>query len=231
MKKILLVIFIITIQKALPIPRNYGEFMWAMYQDIQGNNTIARHIFNHLLEQDKCAYIYLGYIPHLFTTEEYRTIISLTPTIKKHFPRHRDMQLTLAKSLTQFNKIKEADDIYITNAGEHPYHTESIYYGALSLAKRKEFQRALTLINEYLNNKVEQRPDFLFYFLKAQIYLLLKDEQQAIQSYEKALELNPALLQSNRQKLHRQKKSQWLFSLHNSLSGIQPIHYHTSSLI
>ncbi|OQA35024.1 MAG: tetratricopeptide repeat protein [Candidatus Dependentiae bacterium ADurb.Bin331] len=183
-------------------------YFWAYYNDLTRNHPAAQKCYDALFRSETSPYIYAGYLHHLFNTNQFEKIVSLTPKVESHFPHNLELQLIVVKALEQTGKQAHADKRIMTLAATHTNNPELIYYGAAAYVRANQSQEAVALIDRYLTSKPERPSHFIFYFMKAQIHLQLFQKDAALAQIEKCLELNPHFEQG------------WLLSgLLNELSG------------
>ncbi|MEX0939947.1 MAG: hypothetical protein WDZ41_01150 [Candidatus Babeliales bacterium] len=200
MKTILiLLIFISPIQTLFCLPpsssvlnqeNQYHLYLWAYYNQLEQKSTIAQHYFDMILYNNGSVYTYPGYIYHLYETNQFAAITKLIPTIDQHLSEHLETQLLLVKALELTNNQTQADQKIINLYNKFKNSPEVAYGTTLAYMKSKQTPQAFQVIDEFLGSGIERPINFIFYFLKAQLYMSNHDQQKAQENIKKALELN-----------------------------------------
>jgi tetratricopeptide (TPR) repeat protein len=165
--------------------------MWANYQSFSGNKQEAQAWFKQILGVKNSIYTYKGYIYFLFEHEDYQQIINIMQHMNDTFKHDIDIQRMYALSLLNTGKIKPADERIIALNIEYPHNTEIAFYAVNSYLRRQEFENALLTINNLLNNRPTRPNDFIFHFLKAQVYTRMNENRKAKEAVQDALKLHP----------------------------------------
>ncbi len=169
----------------------YHDYFVANYNQFGGNKTVAEAWYEHIQKKPHSVLTNKGYVDLLSSTGKFQKIIELMPKIEAQFKDDPDMQLIFVTSLQKIGKKKEADNKLITLSQQFKTHPELTFHAAETLVQRKELQNALALIDNYLNNSSRRPNNFIFYFLKGQIYLRMKDFKQARVQLQNCLEAHP----------------------------------------
>ncbi len=170
----------------------FHNFILANYHQSHGELEKAEKGYQQLLlSSDASPQIYRGYIPLLAASKKYQHIVALIPRLEKDFANDPDIQLIFAQALEQSGRQKEADELYIKLSRQFKTHQEIVYQAVNSYRRNKERDNAIKLIDELLNNSPRKPNNFVFHFMKAQLYTELSDKPHARESVNKTLELYP----------------------------------------
>jgi predicted Zn-dependent protease len=191
--------------------------MWANYQQFAGNMTLAgKHYQDLLATKETPIYSYKGYIHYLAKIGNIKKVISLAPTIDDTFKDDPDLQLILISSLKKDNQknaaIKQLKHAYNT----FPHHTQIVFETASMYIDQKEFSNALQAIDKLLNNVSSQSNFFIFYFIKAQLYVQLGQLDKALESVKKSLDMHSSFDQGW---LMRATIEEELGQINNAING------------
>ncbi len=187
-----LVLLTLCIISNLVVSNSFHNYFWANYQQFGGNREETRkwyeHIFseaNHSLLNNK------GYLHFLSEIGNHKKIVELMPKVERIFTKDPDIQLIFVTALRHTGKKDDADNRLIKLSQTFKNHTELIFNAAETLVQRKELKNALALLDEYLNSAPRRPNNFIFYFLKGQIYMRMKDFKQARNFLQQCLEAHP----------------------------------------
>lgn len=170
--------------------------MWGCYHQLNDNHETARECFSVLIQQpNPSPHIYSGYLQHLFKTKQFQEIIKIFPSVKDKLAENVDTHLLYIKSLELASKQQQADSYTLEIYERFKTHAEIVYGTCTAHIRRNNLQKALTILNNYLNEVQEKPLHFLFYFMKAQILFAMRHIDKAQDAIKKALELNPGFEQ------------------------------------
>ena len=169
----------------------FHRYFCANYYHFSGNITQAQNWYNKLFSTNNSVYTYKGYLNFLADTKQYRQITNLIPSLDKKFTNDADVQLLFANALEKTNQSKKADNLIITLSQSHKTHPEITLRATQIYMRRQEPENALITLNAFLNNTPHRPNNFVFYFLKTQIYIQLAQYCQALESIQKCLEIHP----------------------------------------
>jgi tetratricopeptide (TPR) repeat protein len=166
---------------------------WANYNGFNKNPATAFTWYKkHLCKKNLPGYMYRGLL-HLFKhTNNFKQIISLMPIVEDTFVNDIDIQMIFIYALQQTNAHDEADTRLITLASKIKDNQEITFHTAHTYLKRKEPENALSTVNDYLTHAGGRLNNFIFYFLKAQIYIMLDKKTEAIAEIKKSLKIHPS---------------------------------------
>ena len=172
----------------------FHNFMLANYEQSKGQLDKAHKGYQRLLlAPDTPVHVYKGYLPLLAATKEYQQIVMLMPRLKDHFANDPDIQLIFGQALESTGKQKEADELYIKLSRQFNTHQEIVYQAVNSYRRNKERSNAIQLIDDFLNNSSKRPNNFVFHFMKAQLYTELSEPENARKSVGTSLKLYPQL--------------------------------------
>ena len=167
------------------------HYLWANYNHFAGNISHAQNWYEKLFATNNSVYTYKGYLNFLSDTKQFKQIADLIPQLQKKFSNDADIQLLFANALEKTNRTQEADNHIIVLSQTFKTHPEISLRAAQTYTKRKEPENALITIDAFLNNTPRKANNFVFYFLKTQIYMQLSQFTQALENIQKCLEMHP----------------------------------------
>lgn len=170
---------------------NYLLYLWGTYNQIRNNNEIAQQCFETILANDGPIYVYLSYLQHLFDNKNYKDIVDCIPKIGSHLDNDVNVQLLLIKSFEATSQYSLADKKIAAALPKFSTHPEICYAATISYMRNNKPAESLKVINNFLENTAEKPMHFIFYFLKAQLYLNIQKYEEAQHNIEKCLALNP----------------------------------------
>ncbi len=174
----------------------YHLFLWAQYNQFQKNHEITAYCYEHLLKTNMPHYILPGFLSFLEQTKEYEKIIQIMPTLKNSDTKNPELDIIYAHALAKVGKAKEADELFINLADKHPHHTEIVYYAIHAHMRAQNIPEAFKRIDTYLESPKPHTKNFVFNFLKAQLYSISGNIEQAIAHAEKTLAENQNFTQA-----------------------------------
>lgn len=166
---------------------------WANYNGFGNNPKTAFQWFKkYLSKRNLPGYMYKGLL-HLFKkTNNISQIISLMPAIEDAFADDTEMQLLFVQSLQQAGLQNTADERVIRLLEKAKDNQEIAFHAAQVYLRRKEPENALKTIDDYLVNAPGRLNNFVFYFLKAQIFMLMDKKEEALAQLQKSLDIHPS---------------------------------------
>lgn len=171
---------------------NIHRYMWANYKQFAGNHTEAQQWYDRIFATDQHSiFTNKGYLHFLNDHSNYQRIVQLMPTLEKTFKSDADIQLIFVVALKKTGQIEQADNKLIYLSREIKTHPEIVLQAAETLVRRKEMNNALSLIDDYLNSAPRRPNNFIFHFLKGQIFMQMHDFIQARAQIEQCLESHP----------------------------------------
>ena len=178
---------------SVPLCANqYFNYFWANYQHFGGNAAESEKWYNHLFETpNHSPFTNKGYLHFLNDRGNHKRIVELMPKLEISFKKDPDVQLIFVTALKKTGKTVEADDRIIRLSQSFKEHPEIVFQAAETLTRNKQMKNALALIDNYLNSAPRRPNNFIFYFLKGQIYLHLKEYKLARAQLQQCLEAHP----------------------------------------
>jgi tetratricopeptide (TPR) repeat protein len=190
--RILLLLHLITFKyAAASSAETLHNYLWANYNHFAGNIPHAQHWYEKLFATNNSVYTYKGYLNFLADTKQFKQITDLIPHLQKKFSNDADIQLLFTTALEKVNRNQEADNHIIVLSQTFKTHAEISLRAAQTYTKRKEPENALLTIDAFLNNTPRKANNFVFYFLKTQIYMQLSQFTHALENIQKCLEMHP----------------------------------------
>lgn len=167
------------------------NYTMAAYYQFAGKMKLSYAFYKQLIEEDAPIYIYNGYIHLLFDTQNYQHILQLIPKLEDLFAQDASLQLIFAQVLEKTGKHDQADEKFIKLNDKFKTNQEIAFSAANSFLRRKEPENAIHVIDKLLNTAPPRPNNFIFYFLKSQIYMQLNDKHEALKNVKKSLDLHP----------------------------------------
>lgn len=167
------------------------QYMWANYYQFEGDYPKAAIWYNKLFMQDAPVHVYKGYLMFLHETGSYAKIVGLLPIVEKKFEKDADIQLLLAQALDKVGQSKQAHEKILELAKTHPTHPEIVFQAVHLYVQRKEPEQGIKAIDAFLNNSPRKNNNFIFYFMKSQIYLQQGNKEQALAQVKQCLDMQP----------------------------------------
>lgn len=170
----------------------FHNFFLANYEQSKGQYEKAKKGYQRLLvSPDAPLHVYKGYLPLLAATKDYQQIVALMPRLQEHFANDPDIQLIFGQALEFSGKQKEADALYIKLSRQFATHQEIVYQAVNSYRRNKDRENAINIIDDLLNKSPRKPNNFIFHFMKAQLYTEKGEPNNARTSVGKSLELYP----------------------------------------
>ncbi|MGE0009222.1 MAG: tetratricopeptide repeat protein [Candidatus Babeliales bacterium] len=184
------------IKKEADEVNHYHWSLWGNYQYRQGNIKQAANWYSKILGDNPTPYALHGYVTALYKSHNYPAILNVLPALDEQFANDRDMQLIFAQALLYTKNFKDAHAKFSSIYEKNKTHAESAYFAAESYSRLQEYTKAMDVIDTYLKHSTQQHTDFLFYFLKAQIFAVQHYLEKAREFALKTLEMNPRFEQA-----------------------------------
>jgi len=221
--------------------QNIHRYMWANYKHAGGKLEEAKKWYNEIMDDtNKSIYPYKGYIYLLRDTGQIQEIVSLIPKLESHTSITNDpaIQLVFIQALEKTGNRDQAIKKIITVNDQHKGHQEIAFFTANLYLKRNEPKNALIVIDNFLQNCQRKPNNFIFYFLKAQILLSLKEKEKAREQVTQCLQMHPnfdkgwlfyAMLEEELGNIHDAIKAFTTFL--ELVGGNKPVEQHVLKLI
>ncbi len=172
--------------------QNLHRYMWANYRQFGGNHQQAAKWYDEILSSEKPSiYSNKGYINLLAQNNNFQRIVELIPKLDHAFEKDPEVQLLFITALKKTKNIAQADERLMKLHNDFKTNPEIVFQAAESLIRRKELKNALSTIDEYLNSAPRRPNNFIFYFLKSQIYAQLSNYKEAHENIKLCLEAHP----------------------------------------
>lgn len=184
------------IKKEADEVNHYHWSLWGNYQYRQGNIKPAAYWYSKILGDNPTPYALHGYVMALYKSHNYPAILDVLPAIDAQFTNDRDMQLIFAQALLYTKNFKDAHTKFVEIYEKNKAHAESAYFAAESYSRLQEYTKAMDVIDTYLKHSCQTHTDFLFFFLKAQIFAVQHYLDKAREFATKTLEMNPRFEQA-----------------------------------
>jgi len=172
-------------------PRHLQNYMKAIIDSNYGNTQAAHSRYKNIFDAKGSVYTYKGYINLLYETRNYKEILGLIPQLEDTFKDDPALQLIFAKTLEHTGQHKKASQKFVALNNKYPHDTEIAFITAQVYINKKELENALHVIDKLLNNMPRKPNNFIFYYLKAQIYLSLGKQKDASEAIKMCVELHP----------------------------------------
>ena len=194
MKKIAFTIFTLcsTLQLSPLKKENIHRYMMATIEQAKGNKDKAAQWYDKIMSSKKPPiHVNKGYIHLLHDQGDFEKIITIMPKIDTLFKDNPEIQLIFISALKKAGNTTQAHDQLLRLSRTFKTHPEIVFQSAQLFIEKKELSNALSLINDYLNSTPHRNNNFVFFFLKAQVYSQLKEFKKAKQEIEKCLKAHP----------------------------------------
>lgn len=166
---------------------------WANYNGFGKKPAAAFEWYQkYLCQKNLPGYMYRGLL-HLFKqTNNLQQIIALMPLVEDAFADDIEMQMLFVHALQQTGAQDAADTRLITLSTKIKDNQELAFHTAQTYLRRKEPENALITVNDYLSHASGRLNNFIFHFLKAQIYVMLDKKDEALTELQKSLSIHPS---------------------------------------
>jgi len=195
MKKVLLLLSCCLLQHTLcadsKTAQNIHRYIWANYNQFGGKVAAAQQWYNKLLTSHASVYMYKGYVTLLFQTGQFQKIVQLIPQLDTTFSDDPKVQLMFALALAKTNNQHAANERLIKINDQFKSNQEIAFYTANVYLSRKEPKNALIVIDNLLNSSARKPTNFIFHFLKSQIYVQINNKPKALESVKRSLDMQP----------------------------------------
>lgn len=192
MKKLLITILIMQCMHAKDqTVQNLHSYMLANYEQFAGKLERAGHFYSQIAPETDSRYIYLGYIPFLAATESNAQIVSLIAQLDEPFKNNLDMQLLFASALEKTGNKNDGYARLIMLNEQNKSNQELAFKVAQIYLARSEPENALKVIDNLLNSTARRPNNYIFYFMKAQVFLQLNKKPEALAAVKQCIESFP----------------------------------------
>ena len=181
----------IVIAKDMVVTDDVHRYMWAEYQRFGGNGKEAYQWYKELLSSNPSPHAYKGYIHFLSQTGNAASVVQLYDKYKDHFKDDETLQLIFVQALEAAGRQQEADELLIALVGRFKKNSRITLYATQMYIRKKDFSNALSVVNNFLNSAPKTPNNYIFHFLKSQVYTQQNDAHNALKSIKKSLKLYP----------------------------------------
>lgn len=165
------------------------NYIWANYQEFNNNMPAAEKRYMFFLNSNNSSiYAVKGYICFLYKTKQHQKIAALKDTIINIFKEDAELHVILIHALRATGQTMEADKHLVLTHTKFPHHPQIALEMANALIISKDLRKALTIIDTFLNHNQKKQPASIFHFIKSQIYIQLKEPNNALVSIKECLD-------------------------------------------
>ena len=171
--------------------QNLQRYMLANYYQFAGDLKNAGHWYQQIAPEAASRYIYLGYVPFLAATESNAQIVSLIPQLDGPFKNNLDMQLLFASALEKTGQKNDGYARLIMLNEQNKSNQELAFKVAQIYLARSEPENALKVIDNLLNSTARRPNNYIFHFMKAQVFLQMNKKPEALVAVKQCIESYP----------------------------------------
>ena len=176
--------------------KNIHKYMVANYYQFSGQQQKAQQWYEDIFSSSPSPYSLKGYIHLLHDTNQAEKIVTIAQKHTERFSSDPETLLIFATAFKNSGNQQEGDTRIIKLVRAFPSHPEIVFQATNSFLQRKELDNALATIDGYLNNASRRPNNFIFYYLKAQIYAQLKKYPEALQFVRETISAHPQFPQA-----------------------------------
>ena len=191
MKKILVILACAHAIHATQSTQNLHSYIMANYYQYGNDLKTAGHWYQQIVPDDNARYIYLGYVPYLSSSKSFEQIVSLIPELDASFKTHQEIQMHFATALEMTGKKDDAFARLVELNDRNKAHQELAFKVVQLYVERQEPENALRVIDNILNNSARKPNNYIFMFLKSQIYLQLTKSDLALAAIQDCIQAYP----------------------------------------
>lgn len=171
--------------------QNLHRFFMANYYQFGQDLKNAGQWYAQIDPSATSLYAYTGYVPYLAAIQAFEDIVKIVPQLDQHFAHNYEMQMVCALALENSGYKTQAYERLIALLDKSKTNQELAFRVAQIYLERAEPENALKVINDILNSAARRPNNYLFYFLKAQIYLSLNNKKEALATIKQGIEVYP----------------------------------------
>jgi tetratricopeptide (TPR) repeat protein len=198
MKKNILIFLTIILAHGIAYAQNTNgqmqhlhNYFMANYYQFGGQWNKAYERYKQMLLANAPLYSYKGYIHLLYDTGNLNHILQIIPELDQFFKPDADIAFIFAQVLDKTDHKNEADDRFIRLNDQYKANQEIAFNAANSYLRRKEPENAIKVIDNLLNSSPRKPNNFIFYFMKSQIFMSLNNKEEALKNVQKSVEIHP----------------------------------------
>ena len=149
----------------------------------------ASYLYDQLKNESFNAGFFVGYVPFL-ETQNPQALMPLIPDLDKHYADNLEIDTSIASALAKAGKTADAQARLIKLNDKHSNQELAFKVAQIYLA-RQEPENALRVIDTLLNTSPRKPNNFIFHFLKGQIYVSMNKKDEALAALKTSLEMHP----------------------------------------
>lgn len=171
--------------------QNLHRYFMANYKYFGQDYKNTAYWYAQLDPNNASMYIYNGYIPYLAAIGAHAEIVKVIPQLNEPMEQNYEIQLIFANALEQTGNKKEAYERLIQLNEKNKSNQELAFRVAQIYIENSEPENALRVIDAILNSSARRPNNYVFYFLKSQIYLALNNKKEALVAIKQCIEVYP----------------------------------------
>lgn len=171
--------------------QNIHRYLLANYYQFGQDYEKAGYWYAQIHPDQASIHIYNGYIPYLAANGSYNEIVKIIPQLDEQMASNQDIQLLFANALEQTGNKKQAYERLIHLNEKNKTNQELAFRVAQIYMENSEPENALHVIENVLNSAARRPNNYVFYFLKSQIYLSLNNKKEALAAVKQCIEVYP----------------------------------------
>jgi len=170
---------------------NLHRYMMANYYQFAGDLPTAGKWYGQITPQGDSLHVYNGYIPYLQAIQDHEQIVTLIPQLDVPFAKNSLVQTIFAQALEQTGQKSEAQKRLIALNDQNKANQELAFKVVQIYLENKELENALLVIENILNNSSRKSSNYVFLFLKSQIFLQLNKKTEALVAIQACIDAYP----------------------------------------
>lgn len=167
------------------------SYFWANYNQFRGNKAEASNWYQGIHANTAPLHAYPGYIHYLNEIGNYAQIVEIFPKIQHIVQDNPKLQLIYALALGQTGQKKKSDEELVKLQRNFKSDREIAFYTANAFIQSKELENAISVLDDFLKSTPRRHQNFVFYFMKSQLYAQLNKYEEAVENSKLALKLHP----------------------------------------
>ncbi len=191
MNRTILCIIIVSIKLGAITNKDIHSYFWANYKQFQGESKEAKLWYDKIISDSNSPHAYKGYIYYLFENNKINEIYPLINKIDSHYKNDIEIQLIFVTVLEALGYKNRAEEKLFNLHAQYPKNSEIAFRTAQAYMSKKEMDNAISVLDTYLNSAPRRPNNFIFHFLKAQIYIKINKPQEALTAAKESIEVYP----------------------------------------
>lgn len=191
MKKLFLIVLCAQSIHANQSAQNLHSYFMANFYLAGGDIKNAGLCFQQIVPDNQAHYVYLGYVPYLSASKSFAEIVDLIPQLDQSFKAHQELQMHFANALEMMGKKDDAFARLVELNDRNKSHQELAFKVVQLYVERQEPENALKVIDNLLNNSARKPNNYIFLFLKSQIYVQLNKKDLALATIQECIHAYP----------------------------------------